>query len=418
MSADHATVLEAVPVRTVTHSTDMQSPHNNSALLRPDIPTEIHLCIADHLPIHSTACLILTCKALLRILGNRSWPSLKEPKSRSLGELSDFYLLLERDLPNHYLSDHQATKLRRRQPSEDSHYYKQNAYSALSLFNFSISWDQVVLALKRDKYGRDHGIPLFMFKHKTTIITPQSTTTPPLPFSVTTDFSTDARIVQDRFLLRVRYLISANTDNLSLATLKCLYMTLCRHMGTASRSSPWYDNTLAKQLSAAHNFSPSTPGSDDDTGDVHHDPTTRADDAGGRRERFLLSGNCSLCMTDWTVEHVTLPLQQSSTTTAATTTSPSTPPLFTHDPPDLGTLYPSHPARSAYLITTHQNLGSCNSQHQSRDLQNDIWKAFAGGPGFYGHLVRVLKYPRGCVREAFEGGEKEGRRLVEVEKGI
>ncbi|KAH7084188.1 hypothetical protein FB567DRAFT_77043 [Paraphoma chrysanthemicola] len=403
MSVDHATVLDTVPDRTVIHPTGIQSVYNNSALLRPDIPTEIHLCIADHLPIYSIACLILTCKTLLSIHGNRSWPSLKEPQSRSLGELSDFYILLERDLPEHYLPDHQATKLRRRQPSADNHHYKQNAYSALSLFNFSISWDQVVQALKRDKYGPDHGIPLDTFKHKTTIITPQSTTTPPLPFSVTTDFSTDARIVQGRFLLSVKYLISANTDNLSLATLKCLYMTLCRHMGTASRSSPWYDNTLAKQLSAARSASPSTQDSD-------------GGPAQGR-EKLLLSGNCSLCMTDWTVEYVTFPLQQSSTTTTTTTTT-TPPPSSTHQPPTPEPHHPSYPARSAYLITTHQNLGSCNSQHQARDPQNEIWKAFAGGPGFYGHLVRVLKYPRGCVREAFEGGEEEGWRLVGVEKGI
>tara|TARA_R110002003_G_scaffold296_8_gene18669 strand:+ start:5609 stop:6817 length:1209 start_codon:yes stop_codon:yes gene_type:complete len=392
--------------RTQVLSTSTTTVSTTPALLRPDIPTEIHLCIADHLPIHSTACLALTCKTLLRIHGTRSWAALKNPRNPLLDKLSDFLLLLERDLPTHYLSSYHLPKLSKQLPwSKTQPPNPQGTYSVLSHFHVSIPWNHVVLALKRAKHGPPHGLPLAIFAHQTTHITPRTSTTPPLPANVTTHFATESRIVSGRLLLRATYLVSAEGQHLSRATLKSLHMSLCRHTGTASRSSPWYDNTLAKQL-GARSF---TADNLDPEGDVH-DLLAEAEQA--PREKGL-SGNCSLCMTDWSVEPVTLPLHASPSPPDPSSANMNPPPcdskLASPSPP------PPPPTKRAWLITTWQNLGSCASPHHERDPQNEIWTAFAGGPGSYGHLVRVLKYPWGCVRAAFDGGGEEGARLVEIE---
>ncbi|KAF2034263.1 hypothetical protein EK21DRAFT_85698 [Setomelanomma holmii] len=397
---------EQFPVTTSIPTTGSTTP---SILLRPDIPTEIHLCIADHLSHASLACLTLTCKTLLQIHGTASWTWLKAFYDRP-----EFLLLFERDFPEHYLKSHHDTKLSRRLPLKKGQfgYSSTGSYRVLSRFGPYIVWDQVVLALKRDRYGEKHGIGLDVFDFKSTRTTPTDALTPPVVSDITIYFSMSARINCSRVLLRVEYLIAAKEGDISLTTLKSLNMNLCRHTGTASRSSPWYDNTLAKQLSA-RNYTTNPPDLDSDREVLHQ---LLADQTPEN-----LSGNCSLCMTDWSVASVTL-----LPSPAPPPPPPAEPsigktrfPFLSRSPSSPATPAQQPAARQAWRITTWQNLGSCNSPYVERDPGNEIWKAFAGGSGGYAHLVRVLKYPRGCVREAFEGSEDEevryGKRLVEIE---
>jgi hypothetical protein len=78
-------------------------------ILNPAIPTEIYVCIANHLHSHSLVALTLTFKRQVSIYDTRHHAALgTEPF-----ELAAFLRLLERDLPEHFYLDH---LLRRRIP--------------------------------------------------------------------------------------------------------------------------------------------------------------------------------------------------------------------------------------------------------------------------------------------------------------
>jgi len=362
-------------------------------LLRPDIPTEIYLAIADYLPAASIAALILANKHLLQLYGSKHWKALQNDPS----ELAAFLLLLERDLEEYYYS---KPLLRKRLPKSTPHnctdsevqYANSTKYSVLAKhFNYTITWPHLILALKQGLYGSNHGLALDALNHTaTTTITPSSDPSD----TYTIQLSINPRLVTGRLLLRCGYRISSALHAIKPSDLKNLDLFLCRHVGTASRSSPWYDNTLSQLLSGRcytyHNDD------DDDTFENEDE-----DNDGEDNSSFMLlsmqsvlddialetfSRHCCFCMTDYILA------------------------------PNLDD--------GSYTITTWQNLGDSNyyggpdlgQKTSPRDPRSNAWTALADAEPGREHLCRVLVYPKGCVREAY--GRGNGEKLAEIDRAV
>jgi hypothetical protein len=137
----------------------------------PAIPTEIYLCITNHLHSHSLVALTPTFKRLVSICGTRHHAALgTEPF-----ELAAFLRLLERDLPEHFYLDH---LLRRRipdtTPTKDTLAYPTRpVYSILaSGADYTLTFLHLLLPLKREIRGEPHGLLLPVFAHsmRTTLV--------------------------------------------------------------------------------------------------------------------------------------------------------------------------------------------------------------------------------------------------------
>jgi hypothetical protein len=118
------------------------------------------------------------------------------------------------------------------------------------MFDYTITWPRLILALKRHVYGDEHGRSLDVFNHETGFTFYSSTGS----YGVT--LSIEARIAAGRLLLLLRctYIISqsstSNRETMTIANLKALALNPCRYVGTGRRRSPWYDNRLAHKLSS------------------------------------------------------------------------------------------------------------------------------------------------------------------------
>ena len=333
-------------------------------ILRANIPTEIHLTIADYLPLSSRVALTLTCKRLLEeVYGTKNWKLLRD-KSDKGRERAEFLLLLERDLVDYYHRSFGETSLKKRLPASTpqnyiknspDHYQDEHAYLVLlEHFQYAISWPHLVLALKRDKYGSGHGLSLDTFKYNGTR-TFVSDGTPVRPYTV--DLDIEPRIVNARLLLRCTYQIrhAPSWEVIDLSELLDIKLSLCKHISTQARREPGYDDALSLYLAAWHNI-------------------VEDSWAGEDMDKFLTSshllmpewmrGHCRFCMTDWNVA--------------------------------------TAPNDDSILVTTWQNLGTGNSRQPVRDPLNTVWSVFTGELYAYN-----LVYHPGCVEEAFESRRGE-----------
>jgi hypothetical protein len=260
--------------------------------------------------------------------------------------------------PHHYLKE------------SSDHNLSRSSYQLLrNRFNYSVAWSHLILALKRHAYGDKHGLSLDASRHeaKSIIILRKD-----CDDRHNVQLSIEPKVVTGRLLLRCTYHISHTTSHRELTSteLKLSAIQICWHVSTTMHHLPWYDNSLARCLSAKR-YTPEDDESDDEDiqnlPEPDHAPQT-------------LRGRCSFCMTDWCVA-------------------------------------PSEDDR-AFTITTWQNLGNGDDPEDGRpsrklrNPENEVWKAFAGIDGMPRHKCYTLKYPVGSIRTAFETGQ-EG--LAEVE---
>jgi hypothetical protein len=246
-----------------------------SALLRPDIPKEIYLCISDHLPLHSIVALILSNKRLFYTYGNNYNASL----NTNPGELAAFLLLLERDLEDYFYS-HPILRSRR-SGSTPKNYNKEYstsspAYSVLTEnFKYTLTQSHLHLALKHHSYGLPHGLPLSAFVHRT-----RATISSEIDCShiLAIDLSIVPRIVSSQLLLRCTYIIM---DATFAGDLEDFDLALCRHTSTSTHNNAWFGRTLSSQLE------PHCSGD----GCISLESPSNS---------FV--GCCAFCMTDWTLE--------------------------------------------------------------------------------------------------------------------
>ncbi|KAF2821107.1 hypothetical protein CC86DRAFT_411410 [Ophiobolus disseminans] len=328
--------------------------------LRADIPTEIYLSIVDYLPECSLAALILTNKHVLQIYGSKHWKSLEHDSAqRAL-----FLLLLERDLEDYYYSKPLLRKwISESTPSNcadtDVRYTK---YSVLARrFHYTITWPHLILALKQDLYGAHHGLPLEAFTHAATSTIPS----PSDPSDIyTIQLSISAQVITRRLLLRCTYRISCDSHAIIPSQLAHLDLFLCRHVGTAARSSPWYDNTLAQKLSRPCY----TSHDDDEDDDVDYNALLNNSVPQSFRH------HCCFCITDYQA-------------------TPN--------------------ADGSYTIMTWQSFGDGNYDPgdgqpvSPRDPASELWAALADSDRGALHVCRVLAYPDSSVRQAYEDGESK-----------
>lgn len=66
------------------------------------------------------------------------------------------------------------------------------------------------------------------------------------------------------------------------------------------------------------------------------------------------------------------------------------------------------------VVTTWQNFGNGGSDPNVRDPRNAVWKSIAGGWTL--HDCRIVDYPAGCVKVAFETSNAE--MLAAVDTGL
>jgi hypothetical protein len=329
--------------------------YSTPPILNPAIPTEIYLCIADHLHTPSLVALTLTSKRLLSIFGTRHHTALRT----ELVKLAAFLRLLERDLPEHFYLDY---LLRRRipgsTPMKDALAYPNRPmYSILaSGTDYTITYPHLLLALKREIYGEPHGLPLSVFAHSMrTVLVANTNASDEYLVSI----SIVPKIVSQRLLLRTAYHItpeSTSTDTGIWSWKSCAVdLRVSRHTGTSLDRSPWYDNALAKVFHACRYV-------DDGLFDERN-----IDDLLGNNRVDTATGTCMFCLMDWEVEK-----QESG----------------------------------RVVLTTWTDLGS-------RVEGNEVWKSVVGEREGMEYMSRILPILPSVTREAFESGV--GKALVKAE---
>jgi hypothetical protein len=210
-------------------------------ILGPNVPTEIHLAIAEHLPQSAVVALALTCKQFFNTFGT-NLNSCGYPRS----ERSEFLSLLERDLVDCYHRVPSDNRLKKRdatstpQTLAPAQHGPECAYKILAnRFNYTITLSHFALTLKRDAYGGEHGIALDSFHYRA------SRTLEPLQQSQKDRFHVDLevtpKIVAARFLLRCNYHIyrKGGAKPMQMHELSSFDLHLCRHVGTQHYSFPW-----------------------------------------------------------------------------------------------------------------------------------------------------------------------------------
>jgi hypothetical protein len=326
-------------------------------ILNPAIPTEIYLCIADHLHTHSLVALTLASKRLLNIFGTRHHTALgTKPR-----ELATFLRLLERDLPELFYLDHLLRRpIPGSTPTKDALAYPTRPmYSILaSGADYTITFPHLLLALKREIYGETHGLPLSVFTHTmhTTLAAPMNASDEYL-----VSISVVPKIVSRRLLLRTTYHIApkctSSTDTGTwLSKLRGVNLRACRHTGTSLSGSPWYDNALAKAFHACRY---------EDDGLFEE---RNIDDLLGNHSVVMVTGTCMFCLMDWEVEKG---------------------------------------QDKRVVLTTWTNLGSGIEG-------NKVWKSVVGEKEGREHMCRISPVLGSVTRPAFESGV--GKHLIQAER--
>lgn len=184
-------------------STTKINAHANDESQLLHLPTEIILLIACELPISSTACLTLTSRRLSQILGPGFWQSLK---SEAPDVFLEFLILLEKDLPGHFLCQQcirfhridviqwpRIVTYRFNRPRCTRHWQREE-YQVLPLSRYRIHFAHIHLAMRQHHCGTDIGFPLEAFQHLEVHYNENQ--------QQTTLSSIDAQIVSNELLVR------------------------------------------------------------------------------------------------------------------------------------------------------------------------------------------------------------------------
>ena len=212
-----------------------------SPILGPNVPTEIHLAIAEHLSPSAVAALAFSCKRFFDVFSLFIGPSSVFGDDRS-----EFLFLLERDLPDYYYRIPSDWRLKKRDTTSTPQTYSPTphglecAYKVLaSRFNYTITLSHFALALKRDACGDEHGLGLDSFNYCA------SRTLEPLEQTqggrVQMGLKVTPKIVAARLLLRCDYRIHrvAGTKQIQMHELSSFNLPLCRHVSTQHHKFPW-----------------------------------------------------------------------------------------------------------------------------------------------------------------------------------
>ncbi|KAL3462107.1 hypothetical protein BJX64DRAFT_148326 [Aspergillus heterothallicus] len=221
------TYLHRLPSEAVT------DPNSGSLLFR--IPRQIFLEIANHLPPAGVACLTLTCKLALEVLGTDSWAEFCGRARLQHGPEDSLCNLLSRDLPSHEYCVRCETM---HPPLRQPHAHRCTKYTR-SCFGFestidtwpqtadggySLVWPHIQQSYEERAADLTTGPPLDLFAGDSTI---QLGT-------VNYHLRSSARWIDRRLVLAQQYRLSpATASPLQAASVITMPLRICAHLTTS-----------------------------------------------------------------------------------------------------------------------------------------------------------------------------------------
>lgn len=214
---------------------DLKSPDGAAAKNLHNLPTELIISIAESISINSASCLALCNRHLSQILGPKIWTSLQHQDHSSRME---FLTLLAAGLPQ-YFACHSCVRLHRssavRWP-RSVFSYQQDLFCFENVRGHHYQWPpslylikfpHIQSAMKRHRYGPEHGFPLEVFSYSE--VEDEGA-------HLTTLFTYEARIVNDELLMRSQQWLLVPSDRRESLYTQRLLHHLCEHISWAHPS--------------------------------------------------------------------------------------------------------------------------------------------------------------------------------------